>query len=463
MNLLIAFSLYMSLAHCTSQPEQVKDTFEPSHYNREDVITRDIVVIGGGASGTYAAINLRRLGQRVVLVEKEALLGGHTRTYTNPATGNTIDYGAQAFWNTSVTRDYLAYLDVPVTQYTGVQLTDMYADFQTGEQVIVHSSRDFTAYIEQLRKYPYLKYSWDLPYPVPPDLLSPFSEFVAKYNLNDIGYNIYYGSQGLSNILDQPTVNVFKEFHESLTDAVKGGNVKGHPNNGEIYTKALAYLGKDILFSSRVIAAYRPESSTGVKLVVQTPSACKLILASKLLVSIPPLLDNMEPFDLTKRESNLFSRWEYSAYYVMLVSNTGLPSGYRFRNANAWTTSNIPELPAPYQVTETNVPGIFRVWYGSPYPLEEAVVKADVTSIIRRLQSLMHANATTVPRFLAFNSHTPFELVVQSEEISKYFYRDLNALQGYRNTWYTGAAVSSYNSATVWNFTAALLPSVIAA
>lgn len=90
-------------------------------------------------------------------------------------------------------------------------------------------------------------------------------------------------------------------------------------------------------------------------------------MASKLLVSIPPLLKNMQPFDLTGRERELFSRWKFSGYYTLLVNNTGLPSGYRFRNANAETMANIPPLPAPYQVTETQIPGIFYIWYGSPY------------------------------------------------------------------------------------------------
>lgn len=57
----------------------------------ENIITRDVCVLGGGASGTYAAIRLRELGQSVALVEKQDHLGGHTRTYHDPDTGTTID------------------------------------------------------------------------------------------------------------------------------------------------------------------------------------------------------------------------------------------------------------------------------------------------------------------------------------------------------------------------------------
>ena len=76
-----------------------KGQFDPGSYAREDVITRDVAVVGGGASGTFSAINLRRLGKSVVLIERDAELGGHTNTYTDPSTSVSIDYGTQAFWN----------------------------------------------------------------------------------------------------------------------------------------------------------------------------------------------------------------------------------------------------------------------------------------------------------------------------------------------------------------------------
>ncbi|KAG2418084.1 hypothetical protein HFD88_001184 [Aspergillus terreus] len=335
-------------------------------------------------------------------------------------------------------------LGVPTTQYTGDARTDVYADFQTGAQVTVNSSSNYTAYIRRLQKYPYLEYSWDQPDPVPEDLLLLFSEFLGKYGLEDVGHNVYYGAQGVSNVLDQLTVNVFKIFDGSFIDALHGGDVKGLHTNGEIYTRAAARLWADVLFSSQVVAASRPANGTGVRLVVQTPTGHKLIMASKLLVSIPALLENMQPFDLTEQERELFSRWKFSGYYTLLVNNPGLPSGYRFRNANAETMANIPSLPAPYQVTETQIPGIFYIWYGSQYAMQDAAVKADVVEVV------------------AFNSHTPFKLVVDAEAIGGGFYGEVAGLQGYRNTWYTGAAVISHSSAILWNFTEALLPEMIA-
>ena len=77
-------------------------SFDPKNYASKDVITREVAVIGGGSTGTYAAVNLQDLGKTVVVVEKEAILGGHTNTYINPETGTSVDYGVQTFWNSEL-------------------------------------------------------------------------------------------------------------------------------------------------------------------------------------------------------------------------------------------------------------------------------------------------------------------------------------------------------------------------
>jgi heterodisulfide reductase subunit A-like polyferredoxin len=46
-------------------------------------IVKDVVVVGGGASGTYAATRLMEKGFSVALVEKLDRLGGHSQTSTD--------------------------------------------------------------------------------------------------------------------------------------------------------------------------------------------------------------------------------------------------------------------------------------------------------------------------------------------------------------------------------------------
>ena len=64
---------------------------DASAVRADSIITRDVAVIGGGATGTYAAIRLRDLGRSVVVVETADRLGGHTHTYTDPGTGGKAD------------------------------------------------------------------------------------------------------------------------------------------------------------------------------------------------------------------------------------------------------------------------------------------------------------------------------------------------------------------------------------
>ena len=46
-------------------------TIDESKFKPEDIITRDVAVVGGGASGTYAAVRLKDQGKTVALIERD--------------------------------------------------------------------------------------------------------------------------------------------------------------------------------------------------------------------------------------------------------------------------------------------------------------------------------------------------------------------------------------------------------
>lgn len=448
----------------TTIASETGDIFDTSSYATKDIITRDVAVIGGGSSGTYAAINFRKLGQSVVVVEREDVLGGHTNTYTDPITGVTVDYGLQAFLNISVTLDFFAHFNISLVQYVGSNVSYWPADFITGQPVLFDPGEDLAPWAVQLAKYPWLDYSWNIPDPVPGDLLLSLNDFITKYNLSDIAYYLYFSAEGLSNPLQQLTLNVMKMVDPAFLAEMEGAGLgTANQNNGEIFVKALHELGSDALLSSTITAAKRPYNSSGVSLVVKTPSGSKLIKASKLLVSIPPILDNMDPFALDTKELDLFSQWHYMGYYTLLLNNTGLPSGYEWINANASSvTYNIPQLPGASQITGTRIPGLFYAWYRSPVALTQDEVESSTIKTIQQLQAAENLTAT-IPTVVEYRSHTPYKLEVSAQSISNGFYGKLSGLQGYRNTWYTGAAMVSHNSGLIWNFTATLLPKIMAA
>jgi monoamine oxidase len=84
--------------------QPVPSSDENINWNTKDIVTHDVCIIGGGASGTYAAMRLRDMNQSVVIVEQKDRLGGHTDTYTGPATKAKIDLGVIVWHNLDIVR-----------------------------------------------------------------------------------------------------------------------------------------------------------------------------------------------------------------------------------------------------------------------------------------------------------------------------------------------------------------------
>jgi hypothetical protein len=436
-----------------------------TEFRSDDIITRDICVIGGGSSGTYSAIRLREMGKSVVVVEKEGRLGGHTNTYTDPATGFTYDYGVQVFENITVVMNYFAHFNIPLAiapfSSNGQQ---QFVDFSTGKPVTNLSQADptaaFEAYGAQLAKYPYLNLGFDLPDPVPSELLLPFGDFILKYNLGAAVDTIAVVCQGVGDFLSQPTIYIMKYFStQVLIGSTAGFLTTAHHDNSALYEAAQAELGTDVLLNSTVVAMDRDRDNS-TYIAVSTPSGRKLIVAQKIVVAIPQKLDNLGGFDLDHTERSLFEQFRNSFYYTALISNTGIPDNLSINNNGANTPFNLPVLPGPYSIVPTGITGVANIFYGSATAMtNEQVQQAIVADILR----LRNDNLTTTkPDFVAFSNHRPFELTVPADAIENGFYRRLNALQGHRKTYYTGAAFQAHDSSMIWNFTEALLPQIVA-
>ena len=167
-------------------PPQMEGRIDVSKYSPFDIITRDVCIIGGGPAGTHAAIRLRQHNKSVVVVEKQDRLGGQTNTYIDPESGRAVDYGVTYFQNLSSVRDMFGHFEIPLTKAVFDYKMHMF-DFRTGTPVQDSSKAEMAAFTEkymaQLAEYPYLKTGFDLPDPVPEDLLLTFGEFVRKYDM----------------------------------------------------------------------------------------------------------------------------------------------------------------------------------------------------------------------------------------------------------------------------------------
>ena len=436
-----------------------------SAQNAYPIITRDVAIVGGGSTGTYAAIRLRDLGKSVVVVEAADRLGGHTHTYTDPGTSAKIDIGVVVWHDLDIVRNYFARFDVPLQKaaFGGPGQVSKYVDYRTGKEVPGYTPSDPTAglgaYAAQLAQYPYLEQGFDLPNPVPPDLLLPFGDFVKKYTVDSAVHTIFSFGQGLGNLLAQPTLYVFKNFGlDILRNLSIGFLTTARHNNSELYEKARTELGGDALLNSKVLATSR-DGYGYVTALLTTPSGLRLIRAKKLLITIPPKLDNLTGFDLDSTEKSLFGQFGNSAYYTGLLRGSGIPDNVTVENIGADTAYQLPSLPGVYSIGPTGVPGLHSVKYGSPVQLPVSQVKADILAAVKRLGTA-GTIPTTTPDFAVFASHSPFELTVPAAAIKAGFYRKLGALQGRNNTYYTGAAFHTHDSSLLWQFTEALLPRI---
>ena len=92
------------------------------------------------------------------------------------------------------------------------------------------------------------------------------------------------------------------------------------------------------------------------------------------------------------------------------------------------------------------------MYYGSPRPLPDEVVKADIVATIQRYQKA-NGLPVTNPEFVKFVNHAPFNLMVSNDAIRDGFYKKVFALQGQRNTFYNGIAWHTQDSSLLWKFT----------
>ena len=435
----------------------------PSH-----TIIRDVCVIGGGSSGTYSAISLRDKGKSIVLIEHKNRLGGHTETYTDPVTGGKIDIGVVVWHNLHIVQKYFARFDIPLVLTSTSQVVSEFVDFTTGKTVTGYAPPNQTAmaaalqvYAAQLAKYPEIDDGFYLPYPLEPDsdLLLPLHSFVKKYQLDAIVPIISQYEQGYGNLLEQLTLYVMANFAlDTLADIQNGFLTTKDYDNSQLYEKASAELGADALISSHVVCMDR--NGDGVKIWVQTPHELTLIEAKKLIVAIPPKLDNLAGFDLDETERRLFSQFHNSYYYTGIIRDSGIPDNVTITNVGVHTPYNLPILPGLYGTYPTNIPGLVGIKYGSPIPLTSAEVKRNIIADINRLKSAGTLN-TTIPEFAVFSDHVPFVLTVPQKAIENGFYKQLYGLQGHRHTFYTGAAFRTQDSTLIWQFTEALLPIIM--
>lgn len=401
-------------------------------------------------------------------MEAKNRLGGPAETYQDPETDTTLDLGVVVFGHLDEVKKFFARFDIPTKTVPIAFGQPEYVDLTTGKTV-EHMSPDQAAvgaamqrYAAEVAKYPEVQAGYNLTYPVAEDLLLPFGQFVEKYSLGAIVPLIFAMCQGYAPLLEISTIYVFKVFNQDLLDTLGKGFLTTERNDtGELYKKAAASLGSDAMLNTTLISMDRSSTSGPARLLVQTPSGRKLILAKKIISTIPLVPSNLHGFDLSPAEKTLFKKHTHSAFYAGVLRNTNLPTHAPIYSLAPDKPYAIPELPGIYTMLPNSASGLVQVYYGSPHALPEEEVQTDIIAAVQRMQRARGISATTTPEFVTFRNHTPFNIMVSKEAIRDGFYKELYELQGERHTWYNGASFHTQDSSVLWRFTEELLPRIL--
>ena len=435
-----------------------------SQYDASNIITREVCVIGGGAAGTYAAIRLRQLNKSVVVIERQGRLGGQTTTYMDPVTGQGIDYGVTYFQNLPLVRDFFDHFKIPLSPVSfdyHLDTVDLHAETRIASSSYpppAEAAQAKEKYVAELARYPYLKAGFDLPSPVPKDLLLPFGDFLRKHGMEAAIFALGTLVNPLGDWAAKPTLYMFKYLNLDVMEGAKTKFLRPvDHNNSAPYVAAQRELGEDVLLSSHVKCSHRGHGDGWNYLEVQTPSGQKLIRAKKIIVAAPPKPDNLAGFSLIDAETKIFSQFDNVYFYTALVRITGLPDDVCYQNRGANHPFLRPHVPSMVLLRPNEVHSLRTVHYASPRPLSEDQVKEGIVQDIYRLLGITKIYGVSEPEFVAVGNHSPYHLTVSADAIAGGFYDKLNSLQGTLDTYYTGAAFESQNTPQIWQVTEDLL------
>ncbi|KAM5353579.1 hypothetical protein ACJ41O_000229 [Fusarium nematophilum] len=449
-------------------------------YAQDDCIEVDVAIVGGGATGAYAAVRLREdFDKSILVIEKAGRLGGHVHAYQPPGGGPPINYGVQAYLNRDATAAFferfnVSLIDPPVTDYLELLLQTKNVDFSTGLEVdidygpvdLVGVPVGLIKYIELAVKYqPWFENGYFRKGNVPKDLLLPFGEFLKKHDLEG-SLAVLRNLIWLSDPLNTPTWFVMAVAGQPQIAAfglgLTGPSFKWPEtySSETLFDRVLEFLGDDVLLESTVASSQRCDD--GVLLTVDTPSGQKNVKAKRLLIAATPSPDNVGPWDLDNKETRLFSKFSWETLFVGVVSNIGLPNdvpGIRNSPDNE-TGLYLPHGSFTDAYARTSGPDLWTTRVigqtGLTYGEAESLALQPLTTIDE-------AGTYDIgsPSLVAFASHGATVPKVSAKELKNGFFNKLYALQGKRSTFWTGLTWAPDYTPILWDFTDKLLPQIV--
>ncbi|KAM0287664.1 hypothetical protein ACHAQH_000193 [Verticillium albo-atrum] len=445
-------------------------------------ISRDVVVVGGGAAGAHAAVWLRDHDKSVIVVEKADQLGGHTDFFRDPETGKTINVGVQAWMEYKDTFDFPARMNVSTSGSMEFTTLDYkYVDFKTGKPVTDYVAPGpgdmypaLQRYLDVLEQYEDMVLPGFLNFPdpesIPEDLLMPFGEFVEKHDIAAAVPQIWDSTaQGLGDTMNVPTLFVVQASGIPMVRALLGIAAAAVPASGrlfELFESIAKFLGEDVLYSSTVISTLRDEHGVSLK-VAGADGKVTCIDAKRLLIAFEPTSENMSPFQADDAEKEVFDKFKFATVYAGILRHPSLQISTAYSNRSPETgSSNNTIFPTASQVGRMDyIGGTKDLFQFTAVGTEEDDSESIRALIAQSIDTMIEAG--TIPAsegsltFSAFANHGKMHPRVTAEDLQAGFIQKQLALQGRRSTWYTGAAFSAGFSTVLWEYNNVVLPSVI--
>ncbi|KAL5356292.1 hypothetical protein BJX96DRAFT_142586 [Aspergillus floccosus] len=445
---------------------------------------KDVVIVGGGASGAYAAVRIRDdFGKSIALIEKQDILGGMVDSYVDPKTGIPYDYGVKTFLDAGNATGFFERFSIPLKTPTNLPVTTEYIDFKTGELVdfelppIGDQIAAIAKFLEIVEPWEHLMQpgydNFPQPDAIPEDLLIPFGDFITKYNLEAAIPLIYQSTGlGLGNMTRETTMFVLQGFGASMARAFVGKQSQVVPASGrnqDLYDAVAKHLGNDVLYSSTVVHSRR--SKSGVFLTVQNAKTGKLtrIHARRLLLAIEPTDANMAPFDLDRNERAVLSKFTYSNEYTGLVNNAAFAANMSYFNLPAAAAPDnllvLPDTPFNARIDYFGGDNLFRVTIVGDGTLDargaKQLVQNNYNTLLRAGRLESSSNKTEPVSWVDFSVHGPMHARVSVADVKAGFFQKLTALQGGRSTWWTGGAFSVNFQTTLWEYDDLIIPKIL--
>jgi hypothetical protein len=425
--------------------------------SEQDVIEKEVCILGAGGAGCYTAIQLQDRNISTIVLEKSSRIGGHSETYRERGDRNFCDIGVRLYPDVPIVRQYYDRMGVRLTSVDLTKGRRIYVDVKTGERAPVKEPNPLLIWFALWRYERIIKKNFSflekpgiqLPATVPEDLTLPFEAFLHKYKLGRSYKPITHYLQGQGAVKNLPALYALKNISPAVTKCARTNSfVAAASGVDTLYEKIQVKMGEALRCNVQVQSIRR---NVEVIEITATQDRSPLnIRCRKLYVTFPPTLTNMESFDLDQQEKSVFEKFKSFYYWTVMVKISGLPTDTVFFPIDGTDPLTGQVIPGIYTIVPTSMPETYNILYGSEQPLTEQEVLDDITGFVQRMSNNLTGQEIKLDSVDLFRLHTPFGTHVTPDEICNSFYQSLLALQGHRNTYYLGAAVDTNESRSVW-------------